>query len=266
MRVGLQVGRLGHHVQPRKQSQAFIEDQIHDMAFAFGAGELQPQKGKPGLSGRDHFAARVTSLPNQAGQVAIHQQGQKQEQAAELSCEAARGKRKLAAIGDGSGCGKERCRPFFILAPRQAGKACFVQDLPDSGGTQGSLLGLEGAFDVVDGEVLLAHPQNQLADGVFLGLAVGAMLEFTEEVGLGATEMMAQDAKRAWSVAKAAGVSVAAKKGTKMAAKWSPARGAVGSEPFPLLRGVVRNGPELSRARRCWARRSEPLTARTVLR
>ena len=80
-----------------------------------------------------------------------------------------------------------------------------MQDLPDSGGTQGGLLGLEGAFDVVDGEVLLAHPQNQLADGVFLGLGMGAMLEFPEEVGLGATEMMAQDAKRAWSVAKAAG-------------------------------------------------------------
>jgi hypothetical protein len=61
-------------------------------------------------------------------------------------------------------------------------------------------------------------------------------------------------------------LSVAAKKGTKMAAKWSPARGAVRSEPFPLLRSVVRNGPEPSRARRCWARRSEPLTARTVLR
>src|SRR5664279_5816187 len=61
-------------------------------------------------------------------------------------------------------------------------------------------------------------------------------------------------------------MSVAAKKGTKMAAKWSPARGAVRSEPFPLLRSVVRNGPERSRARRCWARRSEPLTARTVLR
>jgi hypothetical protein len=61
-------------------------------------------------------------------------------------------------------------------------------------------------------------------------------------------------------------LSVAAKKGTKMAVKWSPARGAVRSEPFPLLRSVVRNGPEPSRARRCWARRSEPLTARTVLR
>ena len=61
-------------------------------------------------------------------------------------------------------------------------------------------------------------------------------------------------------------LSVAAKKGTKMAAKWPPARGAVRSEPFPLLRSVFRNGPEPSRARRCWARRSEPLTARTVLR
>jgi hypothetical protein len=61
-------------------------------------------------------------------------------------------------------------------------------------------------------------------------------------------------------------LSVAAKKGTKMATKWSPAGRAVRSEPFPLLRSVVRNGPEPSRARRCWARRSEPLTARTVLR
>jgi hypothetical protein len=39
-------------------------------------------------------------------------------------------------------------------------------------------------------------------------------------------------------------VSVAAKKGTKMAGNWSPARKAVRSEPFPLLRSVVRNGPE----------------------
>src|ERR1700683_3456000 len=33
-----------------------------------------------------------------------------------------------------------------------------------------------------------------------------------------------------------------------------------------LLGDVVQNGPERSRARRCWARRSGPLTARTVLR
>src|ERR1035437_3257431 len=52
-------------------------------------------------------------------------------------------------------------------------------------------------------------------------------------------------------------VSVAAKKGTKMAAKWSPARGAVRSEPFPLLRsccperpGAVKGAPLLGAAKR----------------
>src|SRR5260370_11386661 len=52
-------------------------------------------------------------------------------------------------------------------------------------------------------------------------------------------------------------VSVAAKKGTKMAAKWSPAWGAVRSEPFPLLRsccperpGAVKGAPLLGAAKR----------------
>ena len=52
-------------------------------------------------------------------------------------------------------------------------------------------------------------------------------------------------------------MSVAEKKGTKMAAKWSPARGVVRSEPFPLLRsvyperpGVVKGAPLLGAAKR----------------
>jgi hypothetical protein len=56
----------------------------------------------------------------------------------------------------------------------------------------------------------------------------------------------------------------------KRVPKWRPG-GALSREPFGvslslLLGGVVQNGPEPSKARRCWARRSEPLTARTVLR
>src|ERR1017187_74321 len=90
MRVGIQVGRLGHHVQSRKQGQSLIENQIHDMAFAFGAGELQAQQGEPCLRGRDHPAPEIAGLSNQAGQVAIRQQRQKQEQSAELSREATR--------------------------------------------------------------------------------------------------------------------------------------------------------------------------------
>src|ERR1035437_7786449 len=74
---------------------------------------------------------------------------------------AKRSEGKLAAIGDGSGRGMERRRTFGILAPGQSGETFFVQDLPDGGSAQGSLLGLQGAFDVIDGKVLLAHPQDQ---------------------------------------------------------------------------------------------------------
>jgi hypothetical protein len=91
----------------------------------------------------------------------------------------------------------ERRRPFGILASGQAGEAFFAQDLPDGGGTQGSLLGFQGASDVIDGEVLLAHPNDQFASRVFLGLGMRAALDLTEEVGLGAAEMVTQDAKRA---------------------------------------------------------------------
>ena len=39
-------------------------------------------------------------------------------------------------------------------------------------------------------------------------------------------------------------LSVAEKKGTKTAAKWSPRRRAVWSEPFPPLRVLFWNGPQ----------------------
>ena len=64
----------------------------------------------------------------------------------------------------------------------------------------------------------------------------------------------------------AAVLSVAAKKGTNLAAM-----AVTGPRPsnwsLSLLSGVLfGTARSLSRARRCWARRSEPLTARTVLR
>jgi len=112
-----------------------------------------------------------------------------------LSGEASWGQGELAAIGDGRGGGKKRRRALVILAAGQAGEAFLVQDLPDGGGTQGSQPILQGAFDVMDGEVLFAHAQDQFAGGVFLRLGMRAALQFTEEVGLEAAEMMTQNAK-----------------------------------------------------------------------
>ena len=87
-------------------------------------------------------------------------------------------------------------------------------------------------FDLFQRQAPLAHQTSQAASG---------------SVGIG------------W-------VSVAVKKGAKMA-EMAARRG----QPFNgslslLMEGLFQNGPELSRARRCWARRSDPFTARTVLR
>src|ERR1017187_8874876 len=53
-------------------------------------------------------------------------------------------------------------------------------------------------------------------------------------------------------------MSVAAKKGTKMAAKWSPARGAIRSEPFPLLRSCCPERPGAVRGARLWGGGKRP--------
>ena len=82
----------------------------------------------------------------QTGEIAIHQQGQKQEKATKLRREPVRRQGELAAIGDGSRRGMDGGGTFVILAPWQAGDALIVQDLLDGGGTQGGLLVLQSAF------------------------------------------------------------------------------------------------------------------------
>ena len=80
-----------------------------------------------------------------------------------------------------------------------------MQDLPDGGAAEGSAVVLERSLDVIDGKVLLAQGQDEFADGVFLGLGAGAGLEVAEEIGLRATEMMAEDTKGAGGIAESLG-------------------------------------------------------------
>ena len=118
---------------------------------------------------------------------------------------AARKEGKLAAIGDGSRGGARGRKALVVQTARQAAETFLVQDLPDGGGAQGSLLGAERRLDVVDGEVLFAHAEDEFADGVFFGLGMRAVFELAEEVGFGAAEMMAQDAEGADGVPETAG-------------------------------------------------------------
>lgn len=88
------------------------------------------------------------------------------------------------STNSGSGGGTECLQPFLILRPGQTGEACFVQDLSDSGSTQGSLLAFQGSFDVVDGKVLLAYAKISSRTTSFLSCVCGPCLRSTKESGL----------------------------------------------------------------------------------
>src|SRR5215468_4695766 len=77
-----------------------------------------------------------------------------------------------------------------------------MQNLPDGGDTEGSAVVFQGSLDVIDGKILLAHGQDELADGVFLGLAAGTGFEVAEEIRLGAAEVVAENTKGAVRIAE----------------------------------------------------------------
>jgi hypothetical protein len=105
------------------------------------------------------------------------------------------------------------------------------------------------------------HGNNQRrARNVSLGLIRGPKIH-----SRGRSVCSVVDGGLRWEGEARPGVSMAAKKGTILAAMAASREPGFQLEPFPLIRRLVQNGPEPSRARRCWARRSEPFTARTVL-
>ena len=61
----------------------------------------------------------------------------------------------------------------------------------------------ERALDVIDGEILFAHSQNEVADGALLRLSAWAGFEVLEKGGFGATEVVTENAEGAWRVAEA---------------------------------------------------------------
>jgi hypothetical protein len=140
-----------------------------------------------------------------SGKVATHQKREDQKEAAQLGLELSRLQGELAPIGHG-GCGRAvGIGAILIFSPRQASKAFIVQNLPDGGATEGCVVVLEGALNVVDGEILFAHSQNEVAGGALLGLGARAGLEVLEKGGFSTAEMVTENAEGAWGVAEALG-------------------------------------------------------------
>src|ERR1017187_10630237 len=105
---------------------------------------------------------------DQIREPAANQQGQKNKQASKLGLKAARLEEELAPVGHGGRIGLENIGPFVITAAGQTGKTLIVQDLPDGGTAQGSLILFEGPLNVIDGQILFAHGEDKFTGRVLL--------------------------------------------------------------------------------------------------
>ena len=55
--VGCQIGPFGDHIESGKQGDRRIEHEVHDMALALSAQQLQRQQTAYSLLGRNHLRA-----------------------------------------------------------------------------------------------------------------------------------------------------------------------------------------------------------------
>ena len=112
----------------------------------------------------------------------------------------------MAGVGDVRRDGSRSRRSLFVGALREASKPLILEDLGDDNGAEADALFVEGATDVVDGEVLLTESDDVVADGIRLGSGVWPLGSGQEEGALGIlAEVVDQDAKASWGVAIAFG-------------------------------------------------------------
>ena len=83
--------------------------------------------------------------------------------------EGARAEVELLDVGDVRG-GRSSGRGSLVVGPTgEAGEAFGLEDLIDGDRADGVAVGVEGAADVGDGEVLLAQGNDTVAEGLLLG-------------------------------------------------------------------------------------------------
>jgi len=202
-----QVGTLGHRVEPSEQSDAWIANQIHDVAGTFGADELEGQQGAQGLLGGDHGRAGQVGLAQDLGQANSVQERHEEKEPTQACAERAGFQTQGAHIGDGGRFGAQRRRPFLVEASGQAGEAFFAQEHAEGVDADGVPGVGEFALDVVDGQVAFAHGDDEFADRIANRGIAWSVLHDPEEAGAFVgivAKLMAKDAEGAGGIAEAA--------------------------------------------------------------
>jgi hypothetical protein len=156
------------------------------VASACLAQELEHERGSDGVAGWDHLAAWEPSTSDQRIDVQARQQGEKQEQTADMGGERTRSEGELSDIRDRI-CQRAR-RPFgtlFVQAPRETREAGISQDLLDGCHAEGRLPGLlKMIVDVVDRQVALSKFDDALANRVLSRLSLWPVPHVAEEVAV----------------------------------------------------------------------------------
>ncbi len=205
--VAGQVRALGHHVEPGEQGDALIAHQIHDVAGAFRADELESQQGAQGLLGGDHCRAGEIGLAQHLGQADAAQERNEEEESAQARAPRARFEAQGANVSNRRGLRAQGLWAFVVEASGQAGEPFLAQEHAEGIDTDGLPSVGEFALDVVDGEVAFAHGDDQFADAIANGCPMRSVLHDAEEAGTHVgivAKLVAEDAKGAAGVAEAA--------------------------------------------------------------
>jgi hypothetical protein len=152
-------------VEAREQSQSFIGHQGHGVALALDGPKFESQAGAQGLFGRDHFGSRQVGLLGQFVKLQAHQVWEEEKESAAARDKGVVAQAELAHIGDRFNSGAGVNGPFLIQAPGQRSKALDFEYFAHRRWAEGALALVEGAADVVDGEILFAQLDDQLSGG-----------------------------------------------------------------------------------------------------
>jgi len=168
--------------------------------------QFESQKGTDRLRGGNHLCSREPRFFQQLLQGDLSQIREKQVQPPELGPDLPWGKVQPVHIGNLRDLGPRPWDPFFVLSPRQPGKALFFEDQRDRDGTYPMPAFFQDSADIIDGEVLFSQRDDFIPDMVGFGRSLRALLRGKEEGAIWMlAEMVRKDAEASGRIPEAAG-------------------------------------------------------------
>jgi len=126
--VSGKVGAFRHDIEPGKQGDPLIEDEVHHVTLPFLADQLQCQEATNGLLRRNHPRSRKIDLVHNTIQVNVFHQRHEQEQATDACVKGTGGQIDSFDVSYGRRLWFHRDGTFIVAASGQTGKALFAHE------------------------------------------------------------------------------------------------------------------------------------------